>query len=246
MKQITVTSVTDLCGRIEHEEFQDHDGTTVIYRGLPDIGFRLIPKAGRFNKPRSNDPVDERMMLELFRRNSMGLTGFDLTDDWELLALAQHHGMATRLMDWTRSPLVAAFFAVQNPNERYDQAECNKSSGHFICSKPKSVIYAWRVQKVFLHMKPAKNPLELRSDVVRYIPRHMTPRIRAQSGLFSVHKNPRVELVDQGMVQLVIPNGQRGPIKRSLYRLGIHEATIYPDLDGTARHIEWLQTDKKP
>ena len=246
MNQITITSIKDLCGLMELEEFQDNDGTTVIYRGLPDIGFQLIPKVGRFNQPRSNDPVDESLMLELFRRNSMGLTGFDLTDDWELLALAQHHGMETRLMDWTRSPLVAAFFAVQNPNERYNQVERNNSSDHFICSQPNSVIYAWRVQKVFLDKKPAKNPLELPSDVVRYIPRHVTPRIRAQSGLFSVHKNPRVELVDQRMVQFVIPNGQRGPIKKFLYRLGIHEATIYPDLDGTARHIEWLQMDMNP
>jgi hypothetical protein len=83
--------------------------------------------------------------------------------------------------------------------------------------------------------------------VVRYIPRHITPRIKAQSGLFSAHPNPREIFCDpNNMVQIIIPFLQRGKIKRALNRLGIHEATLFPHLDGAARHIEWLQTDKKP
>jgi type I restriction enzyme M protein len=107
------------------------------------------------------------------------------------------------------------------------------------------VIYAWRCPKIDLSRKPS-NPLNIKK-VVRYVPRNITPRIKAQSGLFSAHPNPKKELSDpDNMVKLVIPFRQRPELKHSLYRLGIHEASVYPDLDGAARHIGWLQTDVEP
>jgi hypothetical protein len=146
MKQLTIESVADLCRIVETSQFQDDGNTTVIYRGLADIDYDLRPKVGRFNpSPHSNDKViKESRMLELFRRNSVGLTSHTLDDDWEFLAVAQHHGMPTRLMDWTRNPLVAAYFAVANSNQSYRK---HRSSIHPHCytlREPDSVIYSWR------------------------------------------------------------------------------------------------------
>jgi hypothetical protein len=73
---------------------------------------------------------------------------------------------------------------VAHPNHRYRKKE--KNSDCFILEKPDSVIYAWRCLKIDLSKPPPASPLKI-TDVVRYVPRHITPRIKAQSGLFSAH-----------------------------------------------------------
>ena len=248
MKTKTIKSIAELC-RIADSDFTDEVDTTVIYRGLADIDYDLLPKAGRFNPPRNSrerENLNESLMLELFRNHSVGLASQALEDDWELLAVAQHHGMPTRLMDWTRSPLVAAYFAVAQPNQGYKKDGRLSEPDSYVLREPDSIIYAWRCPKIDLSRKPTCHPLKA-DKVMRYIPRHITQRIRALSGLFSVHPNPKEKLSDpDNMVQLIIPFLKRGIIKQSLNRLGTHEATMFPDLDGAARHIEWLQTDKKP
>jgi len=200
----------------------------VIYRGLEDVGYTLQPKVGRPGikfKGKDLTPQNEKRIIELFKRRSTGLTPLNAADEWELLAIARHHGLPTRLMDWTRNPLVAAYFAVRR------KLDCD------------SVIYAWRCPKECLSTCLEK-PFEI-NEVTRYIPRHVVARIRAQSGLFTAHPYPYSPLQEPGLVKLLIPNKDelRKQIKRSLWRLGVDEATMYPDLDGTARHIEWLQTD---
>jgi hypothetical protein len=242
VKIITITSTAKLCCVVD-AQLQDHEDTTVIYRGHGDIDYKLCPKAGRFGPPPKSkrETLNESLMLELFRRHSVGLTRQTPDDDWEFLAVAQHHGMATRLMDWTRSPLVAAYFAVAYPNVRYEKDESPPGTNSYIRREPDSVVYAWRCRKLDLSKAPPAKPHKIK-QIVRYIPRHIT----AQSGLFSAHPDPKAVLNDSAMIHLIIPFDKRRDIKRSLYRLGIHEGTVFPDLDGAARHIEWLQTNKRP
>lgn len=229
-----VTSIAGLSELVE-SQFKDDKITTVLYRGHGAASFVLRPKVGRL-LPSANSTekhVNERLMFELFRRQSPDRIQVAAEDDWELLAIAQHHGLATRLLDWTRNPLVALYFCVWKEHETRDLG------GKPLCEDAE--IVAWRCPKEDLS-KPLPPPFEIK-EPIRYVPRIVTTRLRAQSGVFTAHPAPKEEFNPPGIVRIRIPNAARKALKNSLFRHGIHEGTMFPDLDGLARHIQWCQTE---
>src|SRR5262245_17272041 len=81
-----------------------------LFRGVSKCEWTLIPKIGRVVKA-LNSAVrrdwETRMFRTFMRRGAPYVGNWKPSTDWDWLALAQHHGLPTRLLDWSHNPLVA-------------------------------------------------------------------------------------------------------------------------------------------
>lgn len=208
-----------------HDAVQEFDRKIVVYRGQRSREWQLTPRVGRAPHLRSSRiGAQEQTILRLFKEKAFPHLTFIPSSEWEWLAIAQHHGLPTRLLDWTRNPLVAAYFAVEEPHGT------------------DSVIYAYQAN-AYVDISKKPDPF-LQTTVSRFIPRHLTRRITAQAGVFTIHPVPLADFrASSKVTALVIPQSFRRQLKNILYGYGIHRGSLFPDLDGVAKHIEWLRTD---
>jgi hypothetical protein len=227
-----IQTLTDFISRIEVIKSESEslgNNAELLFRGQRQ-DHKLCPKLARIDLNGKLKKI-EKLMLDEFKRASLPLAEFEPKDNWDWLALAQHHGLPTRLLDWTYSALVALWFAVEKaPKE-------NKNGVVWIL---KSEVSDFRDTEKF--DDPLKNKVTkiFRSRVI-------SKRISAQAGAFTVHRindeGKVVQLESNAMfrdklVKLTIPSQYFSTIRKSLKMMGVNHSTIFPDIDGLCQHLE--------
>ena len=109
MSERQISSVSDLL-EIASEEWFTRPRGTWVFRGHSSAAYELVPSVGRDMHTSRDRAKYELSMFEMFCREARLLMVRVPSNDWEWLAFGQHHGLPTRLLDWTQSPLMALFF----------------------------------------------------------------------------------------------------------------------------------------
>jgi hypothetical protein len=200
-------------------------GKSLLFRGVQDSRYQLVPSIGRRTLIGDSSPTRvEKRILRLFKESALPHLGFTPRTDWEWLAVAQHHGLPTRLLDWTTNPLVAIYFATEFPHEG--------SSRIFVYSGRETVDQDAR-----------PDPFSVRS-VLRFRPPHLDSRVIAQGSTFTIHPSPRSPFDSKDVSYVDIPLASRRDLRRKLFKIGVSRKTLFPGLDGLAQDLDWLHTDR--
>lgn len=185
----------------------------------------------------------EQLILKEFARTSPKLRAHAADDDWDLLAVAQHHGLPTRLLDWTYSSLTALWFAVKD-------GPATDKKGHEV----DGVVWMLKpLVKDFINFPTGSTPFNASRTLI-FRPRIIADRIQAQSGIFTVHaaigsgKKQRFIPLESNsnfsskLVKLPVPASCFKTLKQELHVCGVNHSTLFPDLDGLCRHLTWRYT----
>lgn len=233
----TIHSVKDLIDLIEKIKSANKtvgNNAELLFRGQ-NIDKPLLPKLARVNL-KGKIANMEKLMLDEFKRGILPLSEFKPENNWDLLALAQHHGLPTRLLDWTYNALVALWFAVCHPPIE------EKTKVH------DGVL--WVLSGLVEDFRTDTDTIDPLSNKITKIfrSRVITRRISAQAGVFTVHKiNEQGKMIafeknrnfKEKLVKVIVPHAEFAAIRKQLGILGLHSYAVFPDIDGFCKHLEW-------
>ena len=221
------------------------------FRGMPrathPLSSSLVRLAGD-----ANIRTLELALLRNFRKYA-ATDGTPADSIWDWLALGQHRGLPTRLLDWTYSPLVALHFATATP-EDFDRdgvvwcvnfVEANKRLPprlRRIMAREGSQTVTVDMLSVFKELRDfdalARTPF-----LVFLEPPAIDRRILNQLALFSLMSSPTAEIGEwltrhpDLSRRVIIPAKLKWEIRDKLDQANVNERILFPDLDGLSR---WL------
>ena len=213
-----------------------------FFRGHSNPRWALYPSIAR----KENKQYDEERLHAIFQ--SMG--GHLMSNDtvcWEYLFYMQHHGLPTRLLDWTENFGAALYFAVKNNSrgaviwilDPYSLNKITLSKDQVISSRELDNDYC-----DYFNIEESDVYGKFPGDLIAMIGSFKSIRMRSQRSVFTFHKNlkkPLDKLFPSVVHKVSISKEALPEAKSYLQLFGINEFTLFPDLDGLGRHIKEIE-----
>jgi FRG domain len=258
ISEVIVRSLGDLIDKVTPMEPDPRTGRrrdSGVYRGDRDAQWPLLTsldKLGGPHTPHSKAGLEEHI-LRNFIRYSRPYFVQPPVNDWEILIAAQHHGLPTRLLDWTYSPLVAAHFATLGGNRDSDRVvwRLDWKTVHKAFDLPELALLIQDLEGILGGDRPL-TPWGLfsgargsREFACMLEPPSLNARIVAQSSTFTLCSDKQrpfnAFLEEHGLgstlTKFIIPAAETARFRDQLDLVSVDERRLFPDLDGVAAEM---------
>jgi hypothetical protein len=226
------------------------------FRGIPEAEWDLKTTLERLEVHPNLAAGAERALLTSFKRRAHHyLREVPLANDnLEWLALMQHHGAPTRLLDWTRSPYVALFFAVVGAEEAHGRCALWAINIQWCMNRARQLVEQ-TLRRSLTDEEPLGSPnifnevfLEASQPFVAPLqPYRMNERLTIQQGLFLAPGNVSASFMEnlaalgpetpRNLHKITAPRTLRHDALKQLMKMNLSRAALFPGLDGFAQSL---------
>jgi len=258
IKEIVIRSLGELIDSSTPSEPDPETGRrrdSSVYRGRggPDLPLLTsLDCLGGIDPPHAKSRLEEHI-LRNFIRYSRPFLSSPPVNDWELLVLAQHHGLPTRLLDWTYSPLVAAHFATTRIDRYEDRTiwRLDWKCVHREFGFPELALQIEDLAELFGDEGPF-TPWDLfqsagrqRDFACMLEPPSLSARIVSQAAVFTLCSSKLFSFDDflighglgNALTRYLIPAADVSRVRDQLDMAGVDERRLFPDLAGLAVQV---------
>jgi FRG domain len=214
----------------------------IWFRGQSGASWKLTPSIARDARI-SNA---EFMLIKRFKQNAMPFLDGRPKTDWDWLFLMQHHGLPTRLLDWTESPLVALYFSVNESKYYTDDGalwcllpKALNENANYLSSHAQELPF-FDVDIILNNYLPETISSERTSNLkpMAAMSLRESKRLFAQLGVFTItHREPMAieDVGDKNHIwRLIIPKNKKSEILHELALLTINKLALFPELPSVA------------
>ena len=259
VKVETITNIEKILDLLSDQNFDDsiqRYRSPYLYRGLPNSNYCLMTSLQRNCKSKQEDI--EGAILRNFTKYAL-IEEPQLTESiWRQLIIGQHHGLPTRLLDWTYFPLIGLHFATSGEDlscmDQHDSILWKIDIEEINSLLPSEYKNVLSLEKAYLFtvdmLINLVNDLNKYDDdmggnsLVLLEPPSIDQRIINQYSYFSIIPR-KVQNIEEffndnttNTVKYIIDRKLRWQIRDMLDQMNINERVVYPGLDGVSA---WLK-----
>jgi hypothetical protein len=263
---IRVTSWAQLNEEVFHNSWRQDLGrfrSSFAYRGLSDAAYELKTSLLRLGHTPSMTRRLEPVVLRNFRKYAHRDSS-PSDSVWNWLSLAQHHGLPTRMLDWTNSPHVAMHFATSDPS-KFDLdgviwcVQQNIVRFQYlpkllrdVLEREYAAVFNPEILNRIVDSLEAFEKLSDETFVIFMEPPALDDRIVNQYALFSLMSSPTT-LMNEWLMdrpdtfrRIIIPAELKWEIRDKLDQMNITERILFPGLDGLSSWLKRYYTPRIP